>query len=155
MSVAAFVRIGAGAAVLAVTFGAAACSQPAPQKCHRYDALSLTRDNAFAGKLEWKEKRMIDAAPERIEVAMTVIRPIRGPIELVHVVGDVEEDHWTLSVPDFNNVPTSLCWIAPPNGTPNCGASLQNVPFSPLGYYYLRPGDNTVLEAGLSFYLCD
>jgi|GEM_PF-1895943 len=153
MSVATIHKLGVGAAVLGLLV--AACGPPATQPCHRYDALSLTRENGFAAKLDWKDQRMVDAAPERIEVALTVIRPIKGPIELVHVIGDVEEDHWPLAVPDFNNIPTSLCWIAPPGTPANCGATLQSVPLSPVGYYYLRAGDNTVLEAGLSFYLCD
>lgn len=153
MSVIALSRFGVSAGVLGLLL--AACAPPATQRCHRYDALSLTRENGFAAKLEWKDRRMVDSPPERIEVALTVIRPIKGPIELVHVLGDVEEDHWPLAVPDFNNVPTSLCWISPPGAAANCGATLQSVPYSPVGYYYLRPGDNTVLEAGLAFYLCD
>ena len=131
------------------------CSEPRVQACQRYDALTLTRENGFSARLDWKVPRMVDLGVERIEVALTVIRPMRGPIELVHLIGDTEADHWTLQVPDFNNSPTSLCSIAAAGAPPNCGAVLQNTPLSPGGYYYLRAGDNTVLEAGLSFFLCD
>lgn len=135
--------------------GVIGCAEPSIQKCQRYDALSLSPENGFSARLDWNRPQMVDLSVERIEVALTAIRPIRGPIELVHLVGDTEADHWSLSVPDFNNSPTSLCSISPPGGMPNCGATLKNTPYSPGGYYYLRAGDNTVLEAGLSFFLCD
>ena len=134
---------------------ATGCADPSVQKCRRYDALSLTRENGFSARLDWKNSRTVDLNGERIEVALTVIRPIRGPIELVHLVGDTEADDWNLSVPDFNSSPTSLCTISVPGTAANCGATLVNTPMSPGGYYYLRAGDNTVLEAGIAFYLCD
>ncbi len=134
---------------------AAACAAPATQRCHRYDALSLNRENGFAAALDWKDERRIDTPPERIEVAFTIVRPLRGPIELVHVLGDIETDHWVLTPPDQNNVASGICWITPPGTLPNCGAVLRNLPFFPSGYYYLRSNGTTVLEAGLSFYLCD
>jgi len=143
------------ALVLGLASFAIACNGPAVETCHRYDAISLTRENQFATRLDWKSTRVVDLPMERVEVSLTAIRPMRGPIELVHLVGDTEADHWTLNIPDPNNSPTSICWIATPGATANCGAVLQNVPFSPGGYYYLRAGDNTVLEAGVAFYLCD
>ena len=144
----------AGLAV-AVGLALAACAAPAPQHCHRYDAVSLTRENGFAATVDWKGEGAIDRPPERVDVALTVVRPLRGPVELVHVVGDTEADHWTLTLLDQNNVVTSVCWIVPPGALPNCGAVLQDLPFYPGGYYYLRPNGNTVLEAGLAFYVCN
>lgn len=143
----------AGLIVLALTAGG--CAPAAPQRCHRYDALSLTRENGFAASLDWKGDRAIDIPPERIDVALTIIRPIRGPVELVHVLGDVETDHWVLTVPDQNNVASGVCWITPPSGTASCGATLQDLPYFPGGYYYLRPNANVVMEAGLAFYICE
>jgi len=138
-----------------VAASAMGCSEPKLQACQRYDALSLTRENGFSARLDWKNPRMVDLSMERIEVALTAIRPIKGPIELVHTIGDTEANSWMLQVPDYANSPTSLCSIAPAGALPSCGAVLQNVPLAPGGYYYLRAGDNTVLEAGLSFFLCD
>ena len=37
----------------------AACAPPAPQRCQRYDALSLNRENGFAASLNWKNPRTI------------------------------------------------------------------------------------------------
>lgn len=141
------------AAVLLVT--AAACGTPSIQQCQRYDGLSLSRENGFSSRLDWKDTRTVDLPTERIEVSLTAIRPMKGPVELVHLIGNVEADRWTLTIPNFNSSPTSICSIMPTGVPPSCGASLRNVPFSPGGYYYLSTGDNTVLEAGLSFYLCD
>jgi hypothetical protein len=144
------------AAVLVSVLAFAACAPAVPQKCQRYDALSLNRENGFAAALDWKNGKAIDAPPERIDVALTVLRPMRGPIELVHVLGDVETDRWSLSPPDQDNVVSGICWITPPGTLPGiCGATLQVLPYFPGGYYYLRSNGNTVLEAGLAFYLCD
>ncbi|HEY2773496.1 MAG TPA: hypothetical protein VGK20_05535 [Candidatus Binatia bacterium] len=140
---------------LSCALAVATCAPPAPQPCQRYDALSLNRENNFSSRVDWKSARMVNLAQEHVELAISAVRPMRGPLELVHVVGDTEADHWTVTVPDYNNAPVSLCLISPPGVVANCGASLQGVPLSPTGYWYLRTGENTVLEAGLSFFLCD
>ena len=128
---------------------------PAPQQCQRYDAVSLNPENNFSARLDWKSDRMVDLPMERIEVAISAVRPMKGPVELVHVIGNTEADHWTLTVPTFNNAPISLCTIQPAGTAASCGASLRHTPFSPDGYYYLRANENRVLEAGLAFFLCD
>jgi len=138
-----------GVAALAL----AGCSAAAPQRCQRYDVASLNPENGFATSVAWDATLTVAAPPDHIEVALFVVRPVRGPIELVHVLGDREVDHWSLLLPDRGQS-SALCWIAPHDGVSNCGASLQEVPAVPAGYYYLRPNGNTVLEAGLAFYLC-
>jgi hypothetical protein len=141
-------------AALAMGCLTAGCAPAATQRCHRYDALSLSPENGFAAALEWPTDRIIDAPPERVAIALTVVRPLRGPIEVVHVLGDVESDRWVLTLPDQGNVPSGVCWITPPGGTPNCGAVLRDLPYFPGGYYYLRANGNTVMEAGIAFYVC-
>ena len=133
----------------------AACAPPAPQQCQRYDALSLNPENRFSSRLDWRSDRLLDLPMERIEVAISAVRPMKGPVELVHVVGNTETDHWTLTVPDFNNAPITICTIQMAGTAAVCGATVVNTPFSPGGYYYLKAGENRVLEAGLAFYLCD
>ena len=147
----AIVRVSAVALVLV----AGGCAAPTTQSCQRYDAVSLTRENGFAASLDWKGDRAVDLPIERLDVALTILRPIHGPVELVHVVDDVETDRWVLTIVDQNNVSSALCSITPPGGTPNCGATLQDLPYFPGGYYYLRPNANLVVEAGLAFYVCD
>ena len=134
----------------------AACAPAAPQRCQRYDALSLNRENGFAAALDWKTGKTVDTASERIEIALSLVRPVRGPIEVVHVLGDVETDRWTLTPPDQDLLSSSICWITPAGTMPGiCGATLQVLPYYPGGYYYLRPNGNTVLEAGVAFFICD
>jgi hypothetical protein len=145
---------GAGG-LLALMLLAAGCTAPAPQPCQRYDALSLSRENDFSARFDWKDSRTIDLPLERVEVAISAVRPMKGPVELVHMVGDTVADHWTLAIPDRGVATVSICAVSPPGGPSSCGASLRNLPLSPGGFYYLRAGDNTVLEAGLAFYICD
>lgn len=140
---------------LGLTLIAGACAPASPQRCHRYDALSLTRENGFAASLDWKDERPIDIAPERLEVALTIVPPILGPVELVHVLGDVETDRWSLTLTTPANVTSTVCWITPPSARANCGATLPDMPYFPGGYYYLRPNANVVMEAGIAFHICD
>ena len=131
----------------------AACAPPAPQRCHRYDVASLVPENGFAATVHWDSPLAVDAAPEHVEVALFVVRPVRGPVDLVHVVGDREAEHWSLQLADRTQS-NAICWIAPRDGVSNCGATIEDAPVLPGGYYFLRPNGNTVLEAGLAFYLC-
>ena len=153
MPVAAFRALGIG--VLMLALGAGACAPAAPQSCQRYDALSLNPENDFAASLDWQSPLLVDRPPERIDVALSLLPPVRGPIELVHVSGDHETERWALTLPSSTSNANSVCWIEPRGGSPNCGVSLAEGPFAPGGYYYLRAGGNIVLEAGLAFYLCD
>jgi hypothetical protein len=141
--------------LLVLALVAAACAPATPQRCHRYDALSLARENGFAASLDWKDERAIDVSPERLEVTLTIVPPIRGPVELVHVLGDVETDRWALTVMNPGNLANAVCWLTPPSGTANCGATLPDMPYFPGGYYYLRPNANVVMEAGIAFYICN
>jgi hypothetical protein len=141
--------------MLASLVASVGCRPALPQPCHRYDAVALTRENGYAASFDWKSTRAIDVPPERIVVAYTALRPIRGPIEVVQVLNDAEVNRWALTLPDQNNVASGLCVIPPPGGLPSCGAILREVPFFPGGYYYLRPNGNTVLEVGIAFYVCD
>ena len=143
------------AGVVLVALAVGACAPPVTERCHRYDALALSRENGFAATLDWKGERAIDGFPDRVDVALTFVRPIVGPVELVHVLGDLETERWSLTLPDQNNVASTVCWIGPSGAPATCGATLQLLPYFPAGYYYLRPNGNTILEAGLAFYLCD
>ena len=140
-------------AVLAV-ITAGACA-PATQngKCLRHEGVALTPENGFAAAVDFPPSVTIDAPPERINVAMMVVRPVRGTIDLVHVIGDRESERWTLVVAAEDH-PLASCWISTSPGSSTCRATVQDLPHPVGGYYYLRANGNTVLEAGVSFYLC-
>jgi hypothetical protein len=115
----------------------------------------MNRENGFAGSVDWNARPLLDAPPDRLELALTLIRPVRGPIELVHLRNDVEVDRWTLTLPDRDTAASTICWIRTPREKAPCGATLSDPPFLPSGYYYLRAQGNVVLEGGLAFYVCD
>jgi hypothetical protein len=141
------------ALIAAVVLTVAACAPASPQRCHRYDVASLVPENGFAATVPWDLPLAIDTASEHIEVALFVVRPVRAPVDLVHVVGDRETEHWSLQMADLTQT-NAICWISPRDGVSNCGAIIEEVPVWPGGYYFLRPNGNTVLEAGLALYLC-
>jgi len=148
-------RLALGRLVIAAALVIGACEPTAaPQRCRRHDGVALVPENGFAASVESDELTLIDLPEERIDLAMSVVRPVRGTIDLVHVVGDREMGRWELTVPD-SNLSTARCLISPASGWFACGAMIREVPYPTGGYYYLRPNGNTVLEAGLSFYLCD
>jgi hypothetical protein len=147
-------RAASRACLVALALAAAGCAAPAPQRCHRYDALALNPENGFAAMLDWKDELAVDTAPERIEIGFTIVKPLKGPVSLVHVVGDLEMQRWDLTPPESPNA-SAVCWISPRTVPANCGVALDAVPYFPGGYYYVRANGNTVLEAGLALYLCD
>jgi len=143
-----------GLAIVAALVIGACEPTAAPQRCRRYEGVALVPENHFAASLELDATILIDLPEERLDVAMSVVPPVRGTIDLVHVVGDREMERWELTVPDPN--PSIVrCLISPAGGWLGCGAVIREVPHPTGGYYYMRPNGNTVLEAGLSFYLCD
>ncbi len=122
--------------------------------CQRYDAAALTPENNFAAAVDAGSLKLIEAPPEGIDVSLTVIRPVRGVITLVHVAGNHEAERWDLVIPASGQT-LARCFIGAPAATSSCRAAIQVPPHSPGGYYYLEANGNTVLEAGLSFRLCE
>jgi hypothetical protein len=147
-----------------VAVGASACSaQPVRLECRRQHAAALAPENGFSASLEASRfPALLDEPREGIEVAMTVVPPVNGTIELVHVLDGREIDRWALQAPSFDRLPplgdrTNLvCWIPTAGGgLPSCGAWISDVPHPTHGYYYLRAKGNRVLEAGMSFMVCN
>jgi len=149
------VRQAFGGLVIAAALAVCACEPTAaPQRCRRHDGVSLTPENRFAAAVESGELMLIDQPEDRIDLAMTVVRPVRGTIDLVHVVGDREMGRWELNIAE-SSLSTARCFISPGGGWFTCGAMIREIPHPTGGYYYLLSNGNIVLEAGLSFYLCD
>ena len=146
----------ARAAAVFATLGVTACAPPSGDvpSCRRVEGVVLTRENGFAAIVASDPSVTIDAEPERINVAMTVMRPLHGAIELVHVAGDREAARWRL-VPAGGSSPVVGCTIGLGARWSNCHARVREVPHPVGGYYYLQAHGNTVLEASVSFVLCD
>ena len=138
--------------VVALFIGACA-PESAWQRCQHYDAAALTPENNFAAVVQVSSFPPIDEASEGIDLSLSVVRPLRGPITLVHVVGEREADRWDLAIPDGDPL-AARCFISTAPGLSTCRAIIQTQPLAPGGYYYLLSNANTVLEAGLAFRLC-
>jgi hypothetical protein len=143
------------AAVTLACLVAGCAPTPTPVRCQSYDVAALTPDNQFAASIDGTGLPLIDQAAEGIEVSLTLIRPISGPITLVHVVAEHEAERWELTTPTGGDQPWARCFISPSPTYSTCSASVANPPVAPGGYYYLLAHQNTVLEAGLSFRLCN
>jgi hypothetical protein len=127
---------------------------PAPVRCQNYNMAALTPENHFAASIDGASLPVIDQVPEGIELSLSLIRPVNVPVTLVHIVGEREAERWELAIPGGDQ-PWARCFISPLPTLSTCGASIQTPPFTPGGYYYLVAHQNTILEAGLSFRLCN
>jgi hypothetical protein len=96
----------------------------------------------------------LDQPGERIGLDMTLIRPLSGNLALVHAIGGKEVARWKLDIPAGDGIAV-WCDIGVSKSASHCGAVISNHPHPLGGYYYLLTNGNKVLEAGLSFYLCD
>jgi hypothetical protein len=114
----------------------------------------MVPENDFTAMIPSQGYSVIAAPPERLDLALTIIRPAKGPVTLVHVIGGEEIERWDLVIPASKR-PIALCRISPLTKLSTCAATLSELPHPPGGYFYLLPRDNRVLDAGISFYTCD
>lgn len=126
---------------------------PSPLRCQRFDVATLTPDNNFSATVQAGRFKAIDAHPEGIEIALTVAAPLRGALRLVQVMDEQTVGSWELSIPGSDNL-RPRCVIGVHDSASTCQAKIKNPPIASGGYYYLQAPDNTVIEAGLSFRLC-
>lgn len=146
----AFCVIGSG---LAALLAAGCVTTPRRLRCQRVDAATLNPENNFATTIDGSNLQPIDVAPEALEVSLTVARPGRTHVTLVHVIGNEEAERWPVQV-SLVDILSARCLIAPGPAQPPCGVSLKAPPLLPGGYYYLVRTDENVLEAGLAFRIC-
>ena len=114
----------------------------------------MVPENDFTAQVPSQGYSVIAAAPERLDLALTIVRPVKGPVTLVHVIGGQEVERWDLNIPPAKR-PIALCRVSPSKKLSSCGATLSELPHPPGGYFYLLPRDNRVLEGGISFYVCN
>lgn len=126
-------------------------------KCRRFDQPSFVADRGYSVLIERADLPRIDDGADRIEVSMFFSQPPKERVELVHVIEGREVGKWPLEVPRSEATFASFatCWIGPRPGASNCGAVIETVPHGLDGYYYLRSGTASLVEAGFAFYLCN
>ena len=137
--------------VLAAVVGCNGVPQKVP--CLNYVAGNFYAGNNYAFSVNDTGWPRLNNHGAHIELSFLLAGNKPQAVNLVHVVESRELEHWDLAVkPTAGGV--ARCLIAADSSVSNCGASLRVLPQAPGGYYYLRGGD-AVIEAGMSFLLCD
>jgi len=141
--------------VLAAMIAAVAGCAGAPQKvpCMEYVAGNFYDGNNFAMTVDDSGWPMLGAVPADIQLTFLLAGTGPQTVELVHVAESREVERWKLNIRALErDVPA--CTISSEPVFSNCGATLRVLPQKAGGYYYLRGGP-AVIEAGMTFLLCD
>ena len=145
------IRLTAVVLVLAAVVGCNGVPQRVP--CLNYVAGDFYAGNNYAFSVNDSGWPRLNNHGARIELSFLLAGNKPQTVNLVHVVESRELEHWKLDVkPTGSGV--ARCLITADPSVSNCGANLRVLPQAPGGYYYLRGGD-AVIEAGMSFLLCE
>lgn len=141
------------AALCAASTLLAACATTTTVKCRRVEFGSMGPENGFRVTIPADEAPSLDGDDERINLAMTIVPPVAGPVFLIQNVEDRTIGRWEMKtvVPAGANTRCSLGFL--PSMSP-CTVVLETRPHSMKGDWSIDPGDNRVLEAGLSAVVC-
>lgn len=144
----------------AATFGAAAlfvlsacAAEPTLPKCTRIDVPSMGPENSFRVSVAAQSASTLAGNGDRIDIAMTMVPPIDGPVTLVHTEDGRETGRWQLKVGLGSSISTR-CRLGATPALSTCSASIGNLPRSSAGEWSVEPGSNRLLEAGLAFRTC-
>lgn len=143
------VMFAAFVAVLSTSCAAA----PIVPKCARIDVPSMGPENEFRVSIPAESASTVRDPRDRIDIALTMLAPIVGPVVLVQAIRGKEAAHWQLNVSTSTGISTR-CRIGSTPLLSTCDATLGNLPLSTAGEWSIDPGANHVLEAGLSFRTC-
>jgi hypothetical protein len=132
-----------------------ACA-PAPEtvSCHRLDVPSMGPENGFRTRVEGDSGQTIDDPRGRIDIAITSASPLTGPVTLVQAVDGREVGRWDILPPASPGI-VQRCSLGFSTSGPACGASLSGHSLPIRGEWALVSNDNRILEASVSFRLCD
>jgi len=143
---------------LILLFTLAACSStPTAVTCLRYEGGYLGPGNHFELTVANDKMPMLDAFPDRITLSLSLLPPSAGETTnatLVHMIGDNEAARWNLRLPPPDGISTR-CTIGATRNSSNCGATLGDLPSPAAGKYFLRSDGGKLIEAGLSFFVCE
>jgi len=125
--------------------------------CHRYEAGHLGRDSDFQLTVPAGEIPLLDASRDRMTLSLSLLPPLTDlttRATLIHTIGGREVAKWNLKLPVPYGI-SARCTIGAARPNSNCGASLTDLPYNPAGTYYLKSDSARLIEAGLSFYVCE
>lgn len=137
---------------LALLLGAC---RPVPIRlpCQVFTVGTFTAENHYSLSVEASDWPLLDQPGEWIEIGFLAARPLKGAVELVHVLGAHEVERWSIRAPHGSGT-SPVCRIATTAGGSTCRATVRVIPQKMQGYYYLDLNGNAVAEAGMSFNLC-
>ncbi|MFN2375930.1 MAG: hypothetical protein ABR538_05290 [Candidatus Binatia bacterium] len=127
--------------------------ETAPRPCRRLDIGSMGEENGFRLAIGTENALMLATDKDHLDLAITVVPPIKGNVVLVQSDGDREMGRWELPVPPGNGISTR-CRLGTTPGGSTCGATITDRPHPVAGTWSLEAGGNRVLEAGVAVYVC-
>lgn len=143
-----------GTVMIAAALLLTSCTaEPVAMKCSRYDAPSMGPENAFRIAIAREGAPLLDDAADHIDVALTLVPPVVGPVVLVHTLDGREDARWELKVGPDSGISTR-CRLGATPVLSTCNVTMGNLPISTAGQWSVEPGSNRVLEAGLAFRTC-
>lgn len=129
-------------------------TQPAPLECRRVEFGSMGEENSFRLAVSPDTGLSLSADREQVDVAITVVPPISGPVALRHADDSGRElGRWQLAIPPGNGISTR-CRLGMTPGASTCGATIRDRPQPATGTWSLEAGNNRVLEAGVAVHVC-
>lgn len=146
-------RAAPGLAMLMAMLLASCAAAPVAQDCVRRDLVSMGPENNFRIRISNEDGIVLRGDADRIDVGLSVVAPIAGPVALVQTVDGKEAGRWELKVIPATAISTR-CRLAATAGQSTCGATLGSLPRSMAGTWTIEAGDNRVLEAGLAIRNC-
>jgi len=132
----------------------ASCSaEPIVPKCSHRNAVSMGAENDFRVSILSEGGVKLEDNDDRIDVAMTIVPPIVGPVTLVQQVEGREPVRWDLELIPGTSISTR-CRLGATPDLSTCKAAIGALPMATAGNWSIEPRGNHVLEAALAFRTC-
>jgi hypothetical protein len=144
--------------ISALSLGLASCTSTATTvQCHRYEAGYLGPQNNFQLAVPMDKMPVLDDSRDRLTLSLSLLPPSATRTTratLIHKIGGRDVARWQLTLPPPQGI-SSRCNIGPTKKRSNCGARLTDLPIRPGGEYILQSDNGRLIEAGLSFFICE
>ncbi|MFT4569797.1 MAG: hypothetical protein ACI8TX_000302 [Hyphomicrobiaceae bacterium] len=144
--------LAASAVVFATTVAVA--QELGPVRCRQVVVASLGPENGFSARDISLDGTAIVGPFDQVLVSFTVLTPFDAELRLVQLIDDVEVGNWPLRLVSPAGV-AALCAISDSKALSNCGALLTERPHLAAGHWLLKDNNARVLEAEVSFHICD
>jgi hypothetical protein len=141
-------------AIAVATLLASCAPSPEAARCRRVNVVSMGPENGFRTSLAGDPQQKIAAPAGRIDVALTTAAALTGPVTLVQSLDGREVSRWEIKPPP-SSATVRRCSIGFAASADSCGPVIAAPSYSIAGDWAVVPGDNRLLEASVSFHVCD